>query len=43
MNPSNSKSSEKKPFDWWQLLEILVRILTIGLGHVRKHKKPAQE
>ena len=38
MNPSNSTSSDKKPFDWTIVLEVVVKILTIGLGHVRKHK-----
>ena len=29
----------KPPVDWAKVLSIIIRILTIGLYHVEKHKK----
>jgi hypothetical protein len=30
---------ENKKIDWARVLQILIRILTIGLIHLKKHKK----
>ena len=30
---------QKKSFDWSKVLEVIIKILTIGLYHVEKHKK----
>ena len=30
---------EKKQIDWGKVLRILIRILTIGIYHIEKHKK----
>ena len=34
----SQSQSNKKKFDWSIVVEILIQILTLGLGHVKKHK-----
>ena len=48
MNPSTSKSStsansDKPQIDWVKVIEIVITILTLGLGHLRKHHKTPAE
>ena len=33
------QKSESKSVDWAKVLNIIIKILTIGLYHVEKHKK----
>ena len=37
MEKKNSPS-ESKTFDWTKVLDIVIKILTIGLYHVEKHR-----
>ena len=41
MNNSSS-TSEKKKIDWSIVLEFIVKVLTIGLGHVKKREEKSQ-
>ena len=34
-----TSASESTKFDWTKVLDIVIKILTIGLYHVNKHKK----
>ena len=48
MNPSTSKSStsansDKPQIDWVKVIEIVITILTFGLGHLRKRKENAEK
>ena len=38
MKPTSSSESTSK-FDWTKVLDIVIKILTIGFYHVQKHKK----
>ena len=31
-------SKSKSKIDWSKVLEVIINILTIGLGHVKKHR-----
>ena len=47
MNPSTSPSStsansNKPNIDWVKIIEIVITILTFGLGHLRKRKENAE-
>ena len=33
------ENKEKKPIDWGKVIEVSIKILTIGLYHVNKHRK----
>jgi hypothetical protein len=36
----SSQSQSKKTFDWSLVVEVILKILTIGLYHVKKHQQP---
>ena len=37
------KKSESKSIDWSKVLRVVIKILTIGLYHVNKHRKEDAE
>ena len=43
-SPSEQKitplNSQARKFDWTKVIEIVLKILSIGLYHVEKHSKP---
>ena len=44
MEQSKSTSDQNKPkIDWVKVVEIVIHILTLGLGHLRKHHKTPAE